>query len=246
MTLLRTPLDSLHREFGAKMVSFAGYDMPVQYPTGIIKEHLHTREAAGLFDVSHMGQVVVSGKGAATGLEGLVPGDIEGLGINCQLYTMMTNESGGVLDDLIVTRWGDEEFFLVLNAACKSTDIEHLRAHLPDLTFSVLETQSLIALQGPVARAVMSELCAPAADLQFLTGCRAEIDGAEAYITCSGYTGEDGFEISLPANASENVARRLLAMDAVQPIGLGARDSLRLEAGLLKCISCVGEMLTRA
>ena len=214
------------------MVSFAGYDMPVQYPTGIIKEHLHTREAAGLFDVSHMGQVVARGKGAATALETLMPGDIEGLGINRQLYTLMTNESGGVLDDLIVTRWGDEEFFLVLNAACKSTDIEHLRAHLPDLTFSVLETQSLIALQGPVARAVMSELCAPAADLQFLTGCRAEIDGAEAYITCSGYTGEDGFEISLPANASENVARRLLAMDAVQPIGLGARDSLRLEAGL--------------
>ncbi len=232
MTLLRTPLDSLHREFGAKMVSFAGYDMPVQYPTGIIKEHLHTREAAGLFDVSHMGQVIARGKGAATALEALVPGDIEGLGINCQLYTLMTNESGGVLDDLIVTRWGDEEFFLVLNAACKSADIEHLRAHLPDLTLSVLETQSLIALQGPAARAVMSELYAPAADLQFLTGCRAEIDGAEAYITCSGYTGEDGFEISLPGDASEGVARRLLAIDAVQPIGLGARDSLRLEAGL--------------
>jgi aminomethyltransferase len=232
MTLSNTPLDALHRELGARMVPFAGYDMPVQYPTGIIKEHLHTREAAGLFDVSHMGQVIIEGEGSAAMLESLVPVDIEGLGIDRQTYALFTIDRGVVLDDLIITRWGEQRFFLVVNAACKAQDIAHLRGNLSGQTLTVLEDQSLLALQGPKARAVMAELCPDAADLVFMQGCRAEIDGVEVYITCSGYTGEDGFEISAPAAAADGLARALLADERVQPIGLGARDSLRLEAGL--------------
>lgn len=232
MTLLTTPLDALHRELGAKMVPFAGYDMPVQYPAGIIKEHLATREAAGLFDVSHMGQVVIEGPGSAAMLESLVPVDVEGLGINRQTYALFTNEQGGVLDDLIITRWDEERFFLVVNAGCKAQDIAHLRAHLSGQTLTVLASQALLALQGPGARDVMRGLCPDAAELVFMQGCHAQIDGTEVFITCSGYTGEDGFELSIPGDGVESLARRLLALDAVQPIGLGARDSLRLEAGL--------------
>lgn len=232
MTLLTTPLDTLHRELGAKMVPFAGYDMPVQYPTGIIKEHLHTRAAAGLFDVSHMGQVIIEGAGAAEMLEALVPVDIVGLGVNRQTYALFTNERGGVLDDLIITRWNEDKFFLVVNAACKAQDIAHLRAHLGGQRLTVLEEQALLALQGPAARAVMAELCPPAAGLVFMQGCTATIDGTAVYITCSGYTGEDGFEISVPAAQAQALARRLLAAGPVEAIGLGARDSLRLEAGL--------------
>lgn len=232
MALLYTPLDALHRELGAKMVPFAGYDMPVQYPSGIIKEHLHTREAAGLFDVSHMGQVIVKGEGSAAMLESLVPVDIQGLGINCQTYALFTTDLGGVRDDLIITRRGPEEFFLVVNAACKAQDFEHMQAHLSGQSLTVLDQQALLALQGPAAREVMRTLCAPAADLVFMHGCPAVIEGVEVYITCSGYTGEDGFEISVPAAEAEKLARHLLSMEAVQPIGLGARDSLRLEAGL--------------
>lgn len=232
MSLLTTPLDALHRELGAKMVPFAGYDMPVQYPTGIIKEHQHTREQAGLFDVSHMGQVVIEGKGVPAMLERLVPVDIEGLGENRQTYALFTNEQGGVLDDLIITRWGQDRFFLVVNAGCKTQDIEHLRDNLEGQALTVLEEQALLALQGPAARAVMKELCPEAAGLVFMQGCPATVDGVEVYITCSGYTGEDGFEISVPNSAAESLARRLLAFDQVAPIGLGARDSLRLEAGL--------------
>ncbi len=232
MSLLTTPLDTLHRELGAKMVPFAGYDMPVQYPTGIIKEHLHTRNAAGLFDVSHMGQVVVEGVGAAAMLETLVPADIEGLGIHRQTYALLTNEDGGVLDDLIITRWDENRFFLVVNAACKAQDIAHLRRNLSGQSLQVLEKQALLALQGPQAREVMTELCPAAAGLVFLQGCNASVDGIDAYITCSGYTGEDGFEISLAADDADALARRILACPQVEPIGLGARDSLRLEAGL--------------
>lgn len=232
MSLLTTPLDALHRELGAKMVPFAGYDMPVQYPTGIIKEHLHTRAAAGLFDVSHMGQVVIEGAGSAAMLESLVPVDIAGLGINRQTYALLTNESGGVIDDLIITRWAENTFFLVVNAGCKTGDIAHLRAHLQGQGLSVLGDQALLALQGPEARQLMRELCPEAAELVFMQGCPAIIDGAEVYITCSGYTGEDGFEISVPAAHANSLARRLLANTTVQAIGLGARDSLRLEAGL--------------
>lgn len=232
MTLLHTPLDALHRELGAKMVPFAGYDMPVQYPSGIIKEHLHTRQAAGLFDVSHMGQVLIEGEDSAAMLESLVPVDVQALGINQQTYALFTTESGGVLDDLIITRWAHDRFFLVVNAGCKTQDIAHLRAHLSGQTLTVLEDQALLALQGPAAREVMRTLCPEAAQLVFMHGCAAVIDGAPVYITCSGYTGEDGFEISVPAAAAEKLARRLLATEGVQAIGLGARDSLRLEAGL--------------
>jgi aminomethyltransferase len=232
MTLLTTPLDGLHRELGAKMVPFAGYAMPVQFPTGIIKEHLHTRDAAGLFDVSHMGQVVVEGRGAAALLESLVPVDIEGLGTDRQTYALFTNERGGVRDDLIITRWSADSFFLVVNAACKDEDIAHLRQYLADQTLNVLQDRALLALQGPAARAVMQRLCPEAAGLQFMQGRRLSIAGIEAYITCSGYTGEDGFEISLPAGSAESLARTLLQDESVAPVGLGARDSLRLEAGL--------------
>ena len=232
VTLLTTPLDALHRELGARMVPFAGYDMPVQYPTGIIREHLHTRAAAGLFDVSHMGQVLVEGAGAAAALESLVPVDLAGLGINRQTYALFTNEQGGVLDDLIITRWAPETFFLVVNAGCKQQDIDHLRAHLGGPQLTVLAEQALLALQGPAARQVMRELCPAAAELVFMQGCHATIAGVDVYITCSGYTGEDGFEISVPAARAEALARRLLGITPVQPIGLGARDSLRLEAGL--------------
>jgi aminomethyltransferase len=232
MSQLTTPLDTLHRELGAKMVPFAGYDMPVQYPTGIIKEHLQTREAAGLFDVSHMGQVVIEGEGSTAMLESLVPVDIEGLGLNRQTYALFTNERGGVLDDLIITRWGQERFFLVVNAGCKEQDIAHLQASVDGQSLTVLSEQALLALQGPAAREVMHTLCPAAAELVFMQGCSAQIDGAQVYITCSGYTGEDGFEVSVPAEYAEALARRLLAIEEVAPIGLGARDSLRLEAGL--------------
>jgi len=232
MTLLHTPLHTLHGELGAKMVPFAGYAMPVQYPGGIIKEHLHTRSAAGLFDVSHMGQVVLSGAGSAALLESLVPADVAGLGIDHQTYAVFTNEQGGVLDDLIITRWDEDTFFLVVNAACKAQDIAHLQAHLSGQALEVLEDRALLALQGPAARAVMGELWAPLAELVFMRGCRATLEGVDVYVTCSGYTGEDGFEISVPAGAAEALARRLLVAEPVQAIGLGARDSLRLEAGL--------------
>ena len=181
MTLLKTPLDALHRELGAKMVPFAGYDMPVQYPSGIIKEHLQTREAAGLFDVSHMGQVIIEGAGTAAMLETLVPVDIEGLGKNRQTYALFTNEQGGVLDDLIITRWDQDRFFLVVNAACKEQDIAHLRAHLSGQSLTVLEDQGLLALQGPGARAVMRELCPAAADLVFMQGCQRTGRGRRVY-----------------------------------------------------------------
>jgi aminomethyltransferase len=232
MTLKHTPLDALHRELGARMVPFAGYDMPVQYPEGIIREHQHTRSAASLFDVSHMGQLIVRGEGAVQVLESLIPADIAGLGRHRQTYALLTNERGGVRDDLIVTRWAENSFFLVVNAACKDDDIAHLRRHLAGCELEVLEDQALLALQGPAAREVLAQLCPDVATLPFLHGLEAELDGVSVYITCSGYTGEDGFELSLPAAAAERLARRLLAVPGVAPAGLGARDSLRLEAGL--------------
>jgi aminomethyltransferase len=179
-----------------------------------------------------MGQVVIEGVGAAAMLESLVPADIEGLGINRQTYALFTNDTGGVLDDLIITRWGQDSFFVVVNAGCKDQDIAHLRAHLSGQTLTVQERQALLALQGPAAREVMQRLCPAAAELVFMQGCAANIEGVEAYVTCSGYTGEDGFEISVPAASADALARALLAAPEVEPIGLGARDSLRLEAGL--------------
>lgn len=230
--MLKTPLDELHREIGAKMVPFAGYEMPVQYASGIIKEHQHTREQAGLFDVSHMGQVILRGEDVTAALEGLVPVDLEGLANHQQTYALFTNDAGGVLDDLIITRWGDDEFFLVVNAACKDQDIAHMRGALGASALQVLEDRGLLALQGPLARSVMRRLLPEVAGLTFMSGMPAQLAGVEIYVTCSGYTGEDGFEISMPASAAEDIARLLLAQDEVWPIGLGARDSLRLEAGL--------------
>ncbi len=231
-TLLTTPLYELHLELGAKMVPFAGYQMPAQYPMGIIKEHQHTRKQAGLFDVSHMGQINLTGVGAAVALEKLVPVDIVGLGALCQRYALFTNEQGGILDDLMVTNAGNH-LFVVVNAACKVQDIAHMRTHIgDDCEIEVLEDRALLALQGPAAGAVMVRLASETANMVFMTAKAVTFDGVECFVTRSGYTGEDGFEISVPADKAEGLARSLLAQDEVRAIGLGARDSLRLEAGL--------------
>ena len=233
--LKRTPLYALHKELGARLVPFAGYEMPVQYPTGILAEHAHTRRAAGLFDVSHMGQVRLtarSGQNAAKALETIAPGDITGLLPGQQRYTQFTNETGGILDDLMVTSTGDH-LLLVVNAACKDADLAHLQKHLAsscevEPTFS----RGLLALQGPLASQALARLAPSVAAMKFMTGAFVVIDGARCYVTRSGYTGGDGFEISTPADRTEAIARQLLAQPEVKPIGLGARDSLRLEAGL--------------
>ena len=229
----KTPLFDLHVELGGRMVPFAGYSMPVQFPAGIIKEHQHTRAHAGLFDVSHMGQLIISGPDVTTALERLLPTDLAALEDNQQIYSVLTNESGGILDDLIVTRFNADRFFLVINAACKVQDTAHLRKHLPaNITIETLADRALLALQGPTAKDVLSALAPSVNALTFMHGCDAAIDGANCYITRSGYTGEDGFEISVPSIDAERIARLLLSNAEVAPIGLGARDSLRLEAGL--------------
>ncbi len=226
-----TPLNALHRELGGRMVPFAGYEMPVQFPAGILKEHIHTREAAGLFDVSHMGQVRLRGA-AAQAMERLAPVDVVDLEPGKQRYALFTNDSGGILDDLMITNAGDH-LFVVVNAGCKAQDIAHMRAHLGDeVTLEVLDDRALLALQGPQAAAVLARLAPAAAKLLFMTGAAIEIDGVPCFVTRSGYTGEDGFEISVPADRAVSLAKRLLAEPEVAPIGLGARDSLRLEAGL--------------
>ena len=230
--LARTPLYNLHLELGARMVPFAGYEMPVQYPTGVLKEHAHTRTQAGLFDVSHMGQVRLSGADAATALETLVPIDVVDLPVNMQRYAMFTNEQGGILDDLMVSNGGDH-LFVVVNAACKQQDIAHLKSHIGSrCTVEELADRALLALQGPAAGAVMARLAPATAKMIFMNTAQLELVGAECFVSRSGYTGEDGFEISVPANKAEELARLLLAQPEVAPIGLGARDSLRLEAGL--------------
>lgn len=233
--LKRTPLYDLHRELGARLVPFAGYEMPVQYPTGILAEHAQTRTAAGLFDVSHMGQVRLTakpGQNAARALEALVPGDITGLRPGQQRYTQLTNDSGGILDDLMVTSTGDH-LLAVLNAACKDADLAHIQKHL-EATCEIepMFARGLLALQGPQAATALARLAPPVATMKFMTGAFFVIDGARCYVTRSGYTGGDGYEISTPADATEAIARKLLAQPEVKPIGLGARDSLRLEAGL--------------
>jgi aminomethyltransferase len=230
--LARTPLYNLHLELGARMVPFAGYEMPVQYPTGVLKEHTHTRTQAGLFDVSHMGQVRLSGAEAAAALETLVPVDIVDLPPNMQRYAMFTNEQGGILDDLMVSNAGDH-LFVVVNAACKQQDVAHLRKHLAGrCQIEELADRALLALQGPAAAAVMARLAPETASMIFMNTGKVTLAGAECFISRSGYTGEDGFEISVPNDKAEEVARLLLAQPEVAPIGLGARDSLRLEAGL--------------
>lgn len=228
----KTPLHDLHLELGARMMPFAGYEMPVQFPQGIVHEHLHTRSAASLFDVSHMGQVLVRGAGAAAALERLMPADLLDLPPGRQLYSLLTTDDAGILDDLIVTRWDAETFLLVVNAACKEADLAYLHAQLSGLDVMELQGQGLLALQGPRAAEVLLSIEPALAGLVFMSGMHCSIDGAACFVTRSGYTGEDGFEISLPEEHAERIARFLLAHDVVAPAGLGARDSLRLEAGL--------------
>ncbi|MBR0826740.1 glycine cleavage system aminomethyltransferase GcvT [Bradyrhizobium manausense] len=233
----RTPLYALHISLGGKMVPFAGYEMPVQYPAGVLKEHLHTRASAGLFDVSHMGQIALRPKSgriedAAKALERLVPQDIVAIPQGRQRYAQFTNSDGGILDDLMVANFGDH-LFLVVNAACKAEDEAHLRAHLSDdCIIDSLGDRALIALQGPKAEAVLAKLCPETPSLKFMDAGPRKVDGLDCFVSRSGYTGEDGFEISVPAADAERLAKTLLADSDVLPIGLGARDSLRLEAGL--------------
>lgn len=229
-TLRQVPLHALHVALGARMVPFAGWSMPVQYPTGIIAEHSHTRSAASLFDVSHMGQVALRGPDAAAALERLVPGDITGLGRGRLRYTQLTNDAGGIIDDLMVTNAGDH-LFLVINAGRRDVDLAHLRRGLPGHAIELLD-RALVALQGPGAAKALATLQPGAAALDFMSAGCFTLDGTEVGISRSGYTGEDGFEISIPADSAERIATRLLALDGVRPAGLGARDSLRLEAGL--------------
>lgn len=230
-TLLKTPLYDLHVELGAKMVGFAGYEMPVQYPLGVMKEHNHTRSKAGLFDVSHMGQVTVRGENPALAFEQLVPVDIVGIAPMKQRYALFTNEQGGIVDDLMVSNAGDH-LFVVVNAACKAQDIALMKAGLPDYEITPIEDRALMALQGPAAASVMAKIAPETADMVFMDWRPMTIDGIDCFIGRAGYTGEDGFEISVPADKAEAFARLLLADDDVEAIGLGARDSLRLEAGL--------------
>ncbi len=231
-TLLKTPLYDLHIQAGAKMVPFAGYEMPVQYPLGVKKEHLHTRNAAGLFDVSHMGQLILRGDNAAAMLESLVPVDVIDLPAGKQRYAFFTNQQGGILDDLMIANLGDC-LFVVVNAACKQADIAHLQAHLqPGVTLTECDDRALLALQGPHAVQVLSSLAPQVADMLFMDIARVSIDGVECIVSRSGYTGEDGYEISVPAAEATKLAQCLIEFEQVEWIGLGARDSLRLECGL--------------
>jgi aminomethyltransferase len=231
--LQQTPLYALHRELGAKMVAFAGYSMPLQFSHGIIREHLHTRTHAGFFDISHMGQFLLIGTYAARQLERLTPNSMGKLGIGRQRYTVFSNSQGGVIDDIIVARLADDTFFIVVNAACKAKDFLHLQSSLaPTCSLRALNERALLALQGPDAAAVIARFCPEAAALPFMHVYAGMIGGQPCIVSRSGYTGEDGFEISLPAAAAEALARQLLSDARVAPVGLGARDTLRLEAGL--------------
>ena len=245
-TLKTSPLDAWHRRLGARMVPFAGYSMPVQYDLtgaiaarcrgGVLAEHLHCRAAASLFDVSHMGQAMLTGPGAALALESLVPGDILGLKPGRQRYTLLTNDAGGIIDDLMVANLGDDRLFLVVNASRKEVDFAHIAAHLPaDVVLTPLPDRALLALQGPAAASITG------AALAFMGVGEMLVAGIECLVSRSGYTGEDGFEISVPAANAEALADRLLTHAAVAPAGLGARDSLRLEAGLCLYGNDIGE-----
>jgi aminomethyltransferase len=236
-SLNRTPLHGLHVALGGKMVPFAGYEMPVQYAPGVLREHLHTRKYAGLFDVSHMGQIVLRAKSGrvedvALALERVVPQDIVALAPGRQRYAQFTDAAGGILDDLMVANFGDH-LFLVVNAACKTVDEAHLRQHLDETcVIEPLTNRALIALQGPKAESVLAKFCAEAPSMRFMDAGPHKVAGFDCFVSRSGYTGEDGFELSVPAENAEALAKDLLADSDVLPIGLGARDSLRLEAGL--------------
>ena len=258
--LLTTPLDSWHRRHGARMVPFAGYAMPVQYDLagdlqtrcrgGVLAEHLHCRSQAGLFDVSHMGQAMLTGPNVAAALETLVPGDIAGLKPGRQRYTLLTNPAGGIIDDLMVARLDDNRLFLVVNASRKDVDFAHLEANLPsDIVLTRLDDKALLALQGPQAVTVMARLASPRlateiAALPFMGVASVSLNGIDCLISRSGYTGEDGFEISVPADRAEALADALIGHPEVVPAGLGARDSLRLEAGLCLYGNDIDELTT--
>lgn len=235
--LKKTPLHELNVSLGARMVPYAGYEMPVQFPAGVMKEHLHTRAAAGLFDVSHMGQIIIRARSgntadAARALETLVPVDVLGIAEGRQRYALFTNDQGGIRDDLMIANRGDH-LYLVVNAACKDADFAHLQKHLGETCeVTMLADRALIALQGPRAEAVLAELWGDIASMRFMDVRACDLHDADCIVSRSGYTGEDGFEISIPAAQAEAVCRRLLDHPDVMPIGLGARDSLRLEAGL--------------
>ncbi|MEL0031821.1 MAG: glycine cleavage system aminomethyltransferase GcvT [Paracoccaceae bacterium] len=233
--LKRTPLYELHCELGAKLTEFAGYEMPVQYSLGILGEHQHTRTKAGLFDVSHMGQIILRGSSyqeTALAFERAIPMDVLGLKVGRQRYGFLTTDGGGILDDLMFSNRKDH-IFAVLNAACKDSDIVHLRTLLePEISIEVIENRALIALQGPASETVLSEFNSQISAMKFMDVETLSIAGAECWISRSGYTGEDGFEISIPSSAAEAITRSILSKQEVEFIGLGARDSLRLEAGL--------------
>ena len=230
--LLKTPLHALHLELDARMVPFAGYSMPVQYPAGLMAEHLHTRSAAGLFDVSHMGQLRLVGPDAAAAFETLMPVDVIGLGVGKQRYGLLLNEEGGIIDDLMFVNRGDD-IFVIVNGACKHGDLAHIKACIGQLCHVDAQFErALLALQGPQAVTALQRLLPDVEKLVFMTGAAFTWADADLYVTRSGYTGEDGFEISLPAPVAADFARALLAQPEVKPVGLGARNSLRLEAGL--------------
>ena len=233
--LKRTPLYELHCELGAKLTEFAGYEMPIQYSLGILGEHQHTRTKAGLFDVSHMGQIILRGNSyqeTALAFERAIPMDVLGLKVGRQRYGFLTTDGGGILDDLMFSNRKDH-IFVVLNAACKDSDIVHLRTLLePEISIEVIENRALIALQGPAAETVLSEFNSQISAMKFMDIETLSIAGAECWISRSGYTGEDGFEISIPSSAAEAITRSILSKQEVEFVGLGARDSLRLEAGL--------------
>lgn len=247
--LKHTPLHALHLEHGARMAPFAGYDMPIQYKAGVLKEHLHTRAAAGLFDVSHMGQVIVTPhngdvKTVATALERLVPVDVQGIAPGRQRYAFFTNAMGGILDDLMISHRGDH-LLLVVNAGCKDNDTALLTAALSDVaTVTLRDDLALVALQGPKAAAVLTALGSDADAMKFMDIRALTITGVGCVAARSGYTGEDGFEISVPADAVEGFVRKLLENPDVMLAGLGARDSLRLEAGLCLYGSDIDEETT--
>jgi aminomethyltransferase len=242
--LSTVPLNALHIELGARMVPFAGYSMPVQYPAGLMAEHAHTRNAAGLFDVSHMGQLALRGAGAAAAFESLIPMDVMDLPAGKQRYGLLLNEAGGIIDDLMFIKRtskpassqpgsNDEEIFIIVNGACKAGDIAHIQQYIgSSCEIVTLPTQGLLALQGPQAVAALSRIIPGVEKMVFMTGGWFNWQGVDLFITRSGYTGEDGVEISVPEGDTDGFARTLFALPEVKPIGLGARNSLRLEAGL--------------
>ena len=231
-TLFKTPLHDLHVELGARMVPFAGYSMPVQYPAGLMAEHLHTRTAAGLFDVSHMGQLRLEGPDAATAFESLMPVDVMDLPVGKQRYGLLLNDAGGIIDDLMFFNTGGG-IFIIVNGACKVVDIAHIQQKIGTYCKVIpMPEMALLALQGPQAVTALSRLAPGVEKLVFMTGGRFDITGCDCFLTRSGYTGEDGFEISVHSDQAEKLARALLVQPEVKPVGLGARNSLRLEAGL--------------